>query len=217
MAKQSKNKASESATDWRDAFIRFTLENNRPPASPYELAKFAESKEEDFYEEFGNLNALAANIWKGFFEDTKNQIQADPQYQSFSVREKLLAFFYTWLENIKKYRSFISLMTEGKKMWEQKEQFASFKTAFQEYAQELLNEALETGEAENRNFLNNAYPTLLWADVMYILRFWLKDTSKNFEQTDAAVEKVINLFFDIIGKTFLDTLFDFAKFAFQHR
>ena len=217
MAKQSKNKAAESAINWRESFIEFTLENNRPPASPYELAKFVKTQEDTFYEEYGNINALAGDIWNGFFEDTKSQIEADEQYQSFSVREKLLAFYYTWLENLKKYRSFISLISDGKKMWENKEQFASFKTNFQTYAQDLLNEALETGEAENRNFLNSTYPTLLWADTMYILRFWLKDTSKNFEQTDAAIEKAINLFFDIIGKTFLDSLFDFAKFAFQNR
>jgi len=217
MAKQSKTKATESNPNWREAFIDFTLENNRPPASPYELSKFVQVSEELFYEVYGNLNALAEDIWNGFFEDTKNQIQADEQYQTFSVREKLLAFYYTWLENLRKYRSFVILVADGKKMWENKSQFDAFKKSFKEYAQELLNEALETGEAENRNFLNQAYPTLLWADTMYILRFWLKDSSKSFEQTDAAVEKVTNLFFDVIGKTFLDSLFDFAKFAFQNK
>lgn len=217
MAKQSKSKVAESTINWRESFIEFTLENNRPPASPYELAKFAGANEDIFYETYNNINALASDIWNGFFEDTKNQIQADEQYQSFSVREKLLAFYYTWLENLKKYRSFISLVSDGKKMWEQKAQFASFKENFKAYAQELLNEALETGEAENRNFLNNTYPDLLWANTLYVLNFWLKDTSKNFEQTDAAIEKAINLFFDVIGKTFLDSLFDFAKFAFQNR
>lgn len=217
MAKQSKTKAAESTPNWREAFINFTLENNRAPASPYELAKFIQVSEELFYEVYGNINALAGHIWEGFFEDTKNQIQADEQYQTFSVREKLLAFYYTWLENLRSYRSFICLVAESKKIWKNKEQFASFKTNFQAFAQELLNEALETGEAENRNLLNSTYPTLLWADTMYILKFWIKDTSKGFEQTDAAVEKVINLFFDIVGKTFLDSLFDFAKFAFQNR
>jgi hypothetical protein len=217
MAKQNKNKTAESTTNWREAFIQFTLENNRVPASPYELAKFAGTNEEIFYETYSNINALASDIWNGFFEDTKNQIQADEQYQSFSVREKLLAFFYTWLENLRKYRSFIILVADGKKMWENKGQFDTFKTNFRQYAQELLNEAVETGEAENRNFLNQAYPSLLWANAMYLLRFWLKDKSKNFEQTDAAVEKITNVFFDLVGKTFLDSLFDFAKFAFQNR
>lgn len=217
MAKQNKSKTNENQPNWHEIFIQFTLENNRPPASPYELAKFAGASEDTFYEAHGSLSALLQDIWSGFFKETKSQIQADEQYQSFSVREKLLAFYYTWLENLKKHRSFIALITEGKKIWQQKEQFARFKANFQEYAQELLNEALETGEAENRNFLNSSYPTLLWADTLYILHFWLKDSSKNFEQTDAAIEKATNLFFDIIGKTFLDSLFDFVKFAFQNR
>jgi hypothetical protein len=52
---------------------------------------------------------------------------------------------------------------------------------------------------------------------LFILNFWVKDPSQQFEQTDVAIEKAVNTSFDLIGKTPLDTIFDFAKFLFQNR
>lgn len=215
MAKQSKNKSENTQNiDWREGFVKFSLENNRLPQSAYELAKFLEVSEESFYENYSTVSALAQEIWKEWFETTKNQVQADEQYQSFSVREKLLAFYYTWFENLKSYRSFIEIAMQTRNLCSQ-EQYKTFKESFKEFAQELLNEALETNEVQNRNVLNQSYSKILWWQVMYLLNFWLKDTSQGFERTDAAVEKAVNLFFDLAGKTFLDSLVDFAKFNFQ--
>lgn len=215
MAKQSKNKSENTQSiDWCEGFVRFSLENNRLPQSAYELCKFLETKEESFYESYSSVGALAQEIWKSWFDTTKNQIQTDEQYQNFSVREKLLAFYYTWLENLKSYRSFVEIAMQTKNFCS-REQYRAFKESFKIFAQELLNEALETGEVQNRNILNQSYPEILWWQVMYLLNFWLKDTSQGFERTDAAVEKAVNLFFDLTGKTFLDSLVDFAKFNFQ--
>lgn len=215
MAKQSKNKSENTQTiDWREGFIKFSLENNRLPQSAYELAKFLGTTEENFYEQYSSITALAQDVWNNFFEATRKQVQADEQYQGFSVREKLLAFYFTWFENIRVYRSFIEVATQTKNLCSQA-QYKTLKENFKVFAQELLNEALETNEVQNRNFLNQSYPELLWWQVMYLLNFWLKDTSQGFERTDAAVEKAVNLFFDLAGKTFLDSLADFIKFNFQ--
>ncbi len=215
MAKQSKNKSENIQNiDWREGLVRFSLENNRLPRSAYELCKFLETSEENFYENYTSITAVLQDTWKDWFEKTKNQVQADEQYQSFSVREKLLAFYYTWFENLKGKRSFLEILISSQMRCSQ-EQYKTFKESFKAFAQELLNEAIETNEIQNRNFLNQSYPALLWRQAMYLLNFWLKDSSPAFERTDAAVEKAVNLFFDLTGKTFLDSLIDFAKFNFQ--
>jgi hypothetical protein len=38
----------------------------------------------------------------------------------------------------------------------------------------------------------------------------------NFEKTDAAIEKSVNLAFDLIGKGILDNALDFGKFLYQN-
>jgi hypothetical protein len=51
---------------------------------------------------------------------------------------------------------------------------------------------------------------------MFILQFWAHDESANFEKTDAAIEKSVNLAFDLIGKGILDNALDFGKFLYQN-
>jgi hypothetical protein len=212
MAKQ-KNKTSEAnIPNWQELYIQFVLENSKRPTSAYEFCKFAGQTEETYYENYGTIDALESDIWLGFFLETKNQIQADEQYQAYSVREKLLAFDYTWIENLKPRRSFITLIMQRKNQVA----FKKFKEQFEIYAQELLAEALETGEAQNRNVINSIYPKMLWTQTLYLLHFWLKDASSNFEQTDAAIEKSVNFFFDLTGRSFIDSFVDFAKFSFQN-
>jgi hypothetical protein len=212
MAKQ-KNKTSEAnIPNWQELYIQFVLENSKRPTSAYEFCKFAGQTEEAYYENYGTIDALESDIWLGFFLETKNQIQADEQYQAYSVREKLLAFDYTWIENLKPRRSFITLIMQRKNQVA----FKKFKEQFEIYAQELLAEALETGEAQNRNVINSIYPKMLWMQTLYLLHFWLKDASSNFEQTDAAIEKSVNFFFDLTGRSFIDSFVDFAKFSFQN-
>ncbi|KOY87590.1 hypothetical protein AD998_16920 [bacterium 336/3] len=218
MAKQNKNKTNESTPNWQELYIQFVLEHNKRPQSAYEFCKFASVDENTFYETYGTIDALESNIWLYFFVETKNQILADEQYQAYSVREKLLAFDYTWLENLRSHRSFITLVlsSQSSPMWQKKAAFTKFKEEFMAYAQELLSEAQETEEVKNRNIINNAYPKILWGQTMYLLNFWIKDASSNFEQTDAAVEKSVNLFFDLTGHSFIDSFIDFTKFSFQN-
>jgi hypothetical protein len=57
----------------------------------------------------------------------------------------------------------------------------------------------------------------LWIQTLFILQFWANDDSKEFEKTDAAIEKAVNVAYDLMGKSPLDSMFDFAKFIFQNR
>jgi hypothetical protein len=50
------------------------------------------------------------------------------------------------------------------------------------------------------------YPQLFWLHLGFILLFWKEDNSPAFENTDAAVEKSVNLAFDLIGNSLLKTL-----------
>jgi hypothetical protein len=49
----------------------------------------------------------------------------------------------------------------------------------------------------------------------FVLMFWVKDESAEFEKTDEAIEKSVNLAFDLMGKGVVDNVFEFGKFLFQ--
>ncbi|HAS41000.1 MAG TPA: hypothetical protein DCS93_10990 [Microscillaceae bacterium] len=205
----------------RQGYIDYILEHNHPPKSVYALCKSIKMKEDVFYEHYTSVNVIESDIWTSFFQDTINRIEQDEVYSTYTVREKVVAFYYTWIEELKSNRSFIVAVYQAKKdrgiRLEDFKVLKSFKQAFQDYMTNLVNEGLESGEIAERPYITTQYSKALWVQTLTILRFWIKDHSKGFEKTDIYIEKVANLGFDLMGKTPLDSAFDLVKFAFQNR
>ena len=65
--------------------------------------------------------------------------------------------------------------------------------------------------------LGNEYPGWHWPQVLYLINGWLNDNSTAFTKTDQAIEKSVNLGFDIMGRNLFDSAFDFLKFVVTQR
>ncbi|GAB4024162.1 TetR/AcrR family transcriptional regulator [Spirosoma koreense] len=214
----------------RKTYTEYVLENGKQPTSVFQFAKKLKIAEADFYTHYTSFDAIEADIWLTFFNEAKATVEADETAQQYSVREKLLAFYYTWIELLKSQRSFVvysygRVREAGKghgarslgRMAQPSAVFRPFKEAFYDYARDLLAEGRESKEVEPRPFVTDRYPDALWGQTLYVLDFWVRDVSKNFEKTDTAIEKSVNTAFDLIGRSPLDTLFDFAKFMYQNK
>ena len=212
----------------RKAYTEYVLENGKQPPSVFQFAKKLKIAEADFYTHYTSFDAIDADIWLTFFNEARTTVEADETAQGYSVREKLLAFYYTWIELLKSQRSFVvfsygrlrgleSGARDGPRMARQSQVFKPFKEAFFDYVRDLLAEGRESKEVEPRPFVTDRYPNALWGQTLYILDFWVRDVSKNFEKTDTAIEKSVNTAFDLIGRSPLDTLFDFARFMYQNK
>ncbi|GAB3496750.1 hypothetical protein GCM10027341_16010 [Spirosoma knui] len=216
----------------RKAYTDYVLENGKQPTSVFQFAKKLKLSEADFYNYYTSFDAIEADIWLAFFQDARATVEADTTYQGYSVREKLLAFYYTWIELLKAQRSFV-VYSYGRLQTERMGQrpigmpssrqvgtsrvLYPFKDSFYDYARDLLAEGRESKEVEPRPFITDRYPNALWNQTLFLLDFWVRDVSKNFEKTDTAIEKAVNTAFDLIGRSPLDTLFDFAKFIYQNK
>ncbi|MGV3561531.1 TetR family transcriptional regulator C-terminal domain-containing protein [Larkinella arboricola] len=215
----------------RKAYTDFVLENGTPPPSIFQLAKKLKLSEAEFYQEYTSFESIEADIWLGFFKQVLDTLEADPVYQTYSVREKLLAFYYTWIEVLKAQRSVavfsynrlregmatVSPVAKVRMNRQSPRTLQPFKEAYYEYVRDLLAEGRESKEVEPRPFLADRYADGLWAQTLFILQFWVNDVSKNFEKTDTAIEKSVNTAFDLIGRSPLDSLFDLAKFIYHNR
>jgi Tetracyclin repressor-like, C-terminal domain len=206
----------------RQAYTEYVLDNGKDPESVYAFCKKLKIKEEAFYDEYSSFPQIESEIWKALFIEARAAAEREEVYQNYSVREKLLAFLYTWIETLKKNRSYILKSYEGfeKPIYTKRNvQLVDFKASFYDYMNELLMEARETREVEQRPIpqLMQRYPDLFWAKTLFILDFWVKDTSKSFEKTDTMIEKTVNTAFDLLGRSPLDSLFDLGKFIFQNR
>jgi hypothetical protein len=86
------------------------------------------------------------------------------------------------------------------------------KNIFEAFATGIINQGIESGELADRRFFTAKYKDALWIQFGFILNFWTKDTSAGFEKTDEAIERGINVTFDLLEKSPLDGLFDYGKF-----
>ena len=130
----------------------------------------------------------------------------------------MLAFYYTLLEELKSHRSFVLLQLSSHNRLELvPEYLKTFRTTFEAFIESILNEGKGNGEVATRPYLDRRYPQLFWLHMGFILMFWKDDDSAAFEKTDAAVEKSVNLAFDLIGKGAVDSVIDFGKFLYQNK
>ncbi|MGF1533030.1 MAG: TetR/AcrR family transcriptional regulator [Bernardetiaceae bacterium] len=198
----------------KQAYIQYVREHGEAPASVFKLTQQMGKDEKTFYAEYTSFLQIEQEIWGDYFEQTLQQIEAEDVYAEYTVREKLLSFFYTLVERLKENRSFLVGSTAHGLP---KGTLDTFKDKFREYARDLIDEGIVRDEIEPRAFFSERYPDLLWTEAHYLIKFWVKDQSPNFENTDAAIEKAVNFAMDLLGRNVADSTIDFVKFFFQNR
>lgn len=199
------------------AYIDFVLREGKKPNSVFTFAKKNKFPEEEFYKYFGSFDAIDSEIWSGLFINTISEVKTQEIWGNYSVREKALSFYYTFFELLKSKRSFVTYsMTNFKKGLHTPAQLKKSKEIFEDFSKELINEGLESGEISERKFISNKYKDALWLQLAFLLNFWLKDHSAGFEKTDEAIEKGINVTFDLFQRSPIDNLLDYGKFLAQN-
>lgn len=201
------------------AFIDHVLNEGTRPASVYAFAKKLGTDESELYNYFTSFEHLEQLIVKSHIDHAIASIKSGPEYNGFTTQDKLLTFYYALFGILRNRRSFLLLIWPnqmGLAPWHGKG-LRTFTSAFSLFAEELILEGKTNGSIPTRQFIDKGYTELFTANFVFLLNFWKEDKSANFEKTDAAIEKSVDLLFKAVGNGLLDTAFDFAKFVYQNR
>jgi AcrR family transcriptional regulator len=200
-------------------YITQTLEHSQTPSSVYLFAKAAGIDEQSFYVHFSGLEALEMEIYEQWFNDAYTQCAASEPWNTYSAREKVLSVFYTFIETLKPNRSFVKFLKDRdfKALPKWPSYLNKLKDVFVGKMRTIIHEGLDSKELAERKYIDDKYVDGLWVNFLFVLKFWIDDTSTGFEKTDAAIEKSVNLSMDLMGKSALDAALDFGKFLFQNR
>lgn len=215
----AKSTGKDTAGILKDKYKEYLLTEGKVPGSVFLFTKELGMKEAEFYQYFGSFEGIESVIWQEFMEETLAALSNEKLYAEYSSREKLLAFFYTLIERLKKDRSYVKHTVENRvKKPEILPSFLrKFREGFVDYVQALIKEGYEKGEIVKRPVISKGYKDGLWVQLMFVIGFWLRDDSANFQNTDAAIEKSVNLAFDFMGEGPLEKMIDFARFLYQNR
>ncbi|MDF2433959.1 MAG: hypothetical protein JWP44_3590 [Mucilaginibacter sp.] len=195
------------------AYIDFVLTEGEQPKSVYIFAKKNKMSEEEFYRFFSSFDAIEGNIWTAFVLKTIAEIKTQEVWNQYTSREKALSFFYSFFELLKSSRSFVVYsMKKQPKPFNTPQIFIGIKDVFENFCNGLIVEGIESNELSDRKYFTNRYKDALWVQLVFILNFWINDNSAGFEKTDEAIEKGINVTFDLFQRSPIDNLFEYGKF-----
>lgn len=199
---------------FEEKYKEFELLNGRAPHSVFEFCHSIKKKEEDFFAVYSSLDQLRKAILASTINHTLSILDDDANYEEYSGREKTLALFYTLFEQFKKQRSYLMFKYKnvGEVMHTAKD-WEIFFRQFEARMESIILDARQRDEVQSRPYISDHYAKGFKLAFTYVFRVWLKDESENFETTDAAVEKTVNLAFDMLGVSPLDSLLDFGRFA----
>lgn len=215
-------KPLENDLDVKDKIInqyrKHVLISGADPASVFAFCKEIGIEEAVFYIHFNSFSQVQEAIWQSIFQQIVDRLEARQEYAEFSGREKLLSFYYEFFEAMKQYRSYalINLEDGFATLGRTPSGLDALKGDFKNWINGLIADGMYTHEVASRSKLSDSYDNLFWLQFMFLLNFWKRDKSQGFQKTDAAIEKSVNLSFDLISKNALDSAFDFGKFLFQN-
>lgn len=194
-------------------YMDYVLTNGEAPKSVYNFAKSLKISESDFYKIYSSFSMIEKKVWEDLTLQTLIKIKEQEVWAQYSSREKMLSFFYSYIEVLKTQRSFIiyTLKNHTKKL-ATPDVLSEVKPLFENFAEDIINEGIDSGELTERKFISKHYKDALWIQFAFIINFWIDDDSEAFEKTDEAIERGINVSFDLFKKSPLDNLFEYGKF-----
>lgn len=204
----------------KPAYLDYLRRHGRAPKTVFAFADAQGITEGEFYRHYASFAVIDREAWAEFGREARAQAAQEPAWQNYGAREKLLAFYYTLLEILKNNRSFV-LLTLGRSQQRRPalipQVLSQLEGEFKDFVEEILHEGRTTGEVASRPFLQGGYGRIFLRQLQFILLYFVRDESANFERTDAAVEKAVTLSFDLVGRNTFDSALDFGRFLLQKR
>lgn len=151
--------------------------------------------------------------WAAVLDKTITMCQDDEQFHQYSVREKMLALVYTFLQNMQEQEThFLEMLHQHNGIKRLDTSYLKdLKSGFESYVNGLVEEGRNSGEIQGRPFLARFYMPVLWNAFVNILYFWANDKSPQREHTDVMVEKTVHFTFDLLAPNAIDSGIDLVQ------
>ena len=198
-------------------FMSSTLEKDHFPKSLYKFCKENELEEQIFYKFFGSLEGVKETIWETFFDNAMSLLEKDENFELAKPKDKLLSFYFTFFEVLLLNRSYVLFSLGGvDKIMSKMGQLSSLRRMFKGFTAELI----EDGNVDKPSYLQHPpkiFSEAAWVQLGFLMKFWIEDSSADFEKTDQAIEKSVQTAFDVFDNTPLSALVDFGKFLWKEK
>ncbi|MBA4155476.1 TetR family transcriptional regulator C-terminal domain-containing protein [Flavobacterium sp.] len=199
-------------------YMNQVLQNNAEPKNVFLFCQENKIAESDFYAFYGSIDALKQDIWVKFFENVKTTIENDENYLTYSNKNKLLTLYFSLFEVLTLNRSYVVFaLKEDKNLLKNLHQLKEFRKHFKNFIAEIADTQTTEEDFKVNKITKPLYVEGAWVEFLFLMKFWLDDTSKGFEKTDIMIEKAVKATFDVLNTTPIDSLIDLGKFVWKEK
>ena len=214
MDKNTKITASEIITFYMD----YVAEHQHKPETVEDFAELHLFDDAIFYEHFTSFKDLEKTIYNILFENSLAILKQSPDYHNFSKKDKLLSLYYTFFENLALNEEFVKQNLKGlENQLKALSTFSRLKKSFMAFIDDLNLETISLNLDSIETIQQKAIKESAWIQFLFIMKFWLDDTSEAFEKTDILIEKSINTGVELLDTKSLYNIIDLAKFLYKEK
>jgi hypothetical protein len=199
-------------------YMNDVLEKHEAPKNVFVFCKKHAIDESDFYSFYGSLAALKQDIWVKFFENAVATIEKEPAFETYSDKNKLLTLYFTLFEILTLNRSYVLFsLKENKEGLKNLKNLSIFRNHFKDYIVNKVKSKPSEVFGKVAKVTEPVFSEGAWLQFLFLLKFWMDDTSKGFEKTDVLIEKSVNTVVDLLDTKPLESLFDLGKFLWKEK
>lgn len=214
MAKKKKVDILDLVTFYMDDVVK----HRSKPESIEEFAKAHNFDEALFYKHFESFKELEQHIFKLLFDNSLEVLEQNDEYAVFDRKNKLISLYYTFFENLSLNREFVVIALEDQKnLLKTLSVFSELKESFTDFIDTLNLESLSLNVELLEGIQKKTIRESAWIQLLLTMKFWLDDTSPDFEKTDVFIEKSLNASLDLLDTKTLNNLIDLGKFLYKEK
>ena len=199
-------------------YMDYVLDKNQEPRNVFSFCKEHQVEEADFYTFFGSIDALKQEIWVKFFENALVTIEGEEAFGGYSDKNKLLTLYFTLFEIMTLNRSYVLFsLKENKEGLKNLKSLKQFRNRFKDFIVTIIDTENSEMKEKVAKVTKPIFSEGAWIQFLFLLKFWMDDTSKSFEKTDVLIEKSVNTVVDLLNTKPLESLFDLGKFLWKEK
>lgn len=199
-------------------YMDYVVEFKSTPLTVEEFSKHFKFDSDIFYNYYSSFTELQRSIFKTIFDNSIEVLKNSVEFETFDNRNKLISLYFTIFENLSLNRDYVVFTLDGfENQLKALNIFSDFKNSFLAFIDEigLDNSFINIDGLEN--IQKKTIKQSAWLQFLFIMKFWLNDTSDSFEKTDVLIEKSINTSFDLLDHSFLKSAIDLGKFLYKEQ
>lgn len=199
-------------------YTDYVLTHGKKPNSIYEFAKNNSMEEAEFYKFFASFEVLEEHFFSDMMHYTLELLDKNSDYENYNSAQKLSCFYFTFFEVATANRSFVmQLLKQDKMPLKNLMKLKSLRKDFLSYVKTVLETPYKIDNQKINNIQNRVVHEGAWLQFMSILKYWMEDTSINFEKTDVFIEKSVKASFDMVYNVPIESILDFGKFIWKEK